>query len=41
MNLLYKITKKTSGIGIILMNIFTIAVFLLVILKILPYNMIS
>ena len=39
--MLYKISKKTAGIGIILMNIFTIVVFLLVILKILPYNSIG
>ncbi|GFZ30320.1 hypothetical protein CSC2_08460 [Clostridium zeae] len=39
--MLYKIGKKTAGIGIILMNIFTIVVFLLVILKILPYNSIG
>lgn len=39
--MLYKISKKTAGTGIILMNIFTIFVFLLVILEILPYNSIS
>jgi len=39
--MLYKISKKTAGIGIVLMNVFTIFVFLFVILKILPYNSIS
>lgn len=39
--MLYKIRKKTAGIGIISMNIFTILVFILVILKILPFNSIS
>lgn len=39
--MLYKISKKTAGIGIISMNIFTILVFILVILKILPFNSIS
>jgi hypothetical protein len=39
--MLHKISKTTAGIGIILMNVFTIAIFLLVIFKILPYNSIS
>jgi hypothetical protein len=39
--MLYKISKKTAGIGIILMNIFTMVIFLLVILKILPYSSIG
>lgn len=39
--MLNKISKKAAGIGIILMNIFTIIIFLLIILKVLPYNVIS
>ena len=39
--MLYRISKKSAGIGIILMNIFAIAVFWLVMLKILPYNSIG
>lgn len=36
-----KFNRKTAGKGIIILNLFTIAVFLLVILKILPYESIS
>lgn len=36
-----RINRKTAGKGIIVLNIFTICVFLLVILKILPYEFIS
>ncbi|MDD3306869.1 MAG: hypothetical protein PHO29_07210 [Acetobacterium sp.] len=36
-----KINRKTAGKGIIILNLFTICVFLLVILKILPYESIS
>lgn len=36
-----KINRKTAGKGIIILNIFTIFIFLLVILKILPYESIS
>lgn len=39
--MLHKISTKIAGIGLILTNMFTIAIFLLVILKILPYNSIS
>lgn len=36
-----KMNRKTAGKGIIILNLFTICVFLLVILKILPYESIS
>jgi hypothetical protein len=36
-----KINRKTAGKGIIILNFFTICVFLLVILRILPYESIS
>ena len=39
--MLHRISKRTAGIGIILMNVFTIVIFLLIILEILPYNSIS
>ena len=39
--MLHRISKKTAGKGIILMNIVTIVYYLLVIIKILPYNSIS
>lgn len=36
-----RLSRKTAGKGIIILNLFTICVFLLVILKILPYESIS
>lgn len=39
--MLYKISKKTAGIGIILTNSFTVVIELLVILKILPFDIIG
>lgn len=39
--MIYKISKRNAGIGIITMNIVTIVIFLLVIFKVLPYNIIG
>ena len=36
-----RISRKTAGKGIIILNLFTICVFLLVILKVIPYESIS